>query len=68
MEIGTKTKEVRPYVLRQPETIPILLRVLKMELLVQFEFQLSAHTDMFFIKGITDLAKNRVRSGLWLLL
>jgi len=62
MEIETKIEEEHSYVLGQSEAIPVLLRILEMELLIQLEFQLSAHTDVLFIKGITDLARNCFRN------
>ena len=58
MGTGTRTKDQRSYVLGQPETITILLGVLEMQLLVEFEVQFSAHADMLFVEGITDLVRN----------
>ena len=64
MKIGTRTEGTRPYVLGQPETVSILLRVLEVELLVQFEVQLSAHTRVLFIEGIANLRRDYFRDGL----
>lgn len=64
MRIGIRTEEVWPYVLGQPETIPIRLRVLKVELFVHLEIQFFAHAGMLFIEGITDLVRNYIRGRL----
>lgn len=50
VKIGTKSEGMRSYVLGQPETIPILLRILKVEFLVQLEVQFSAHPSVLRIE------------------
>lgn len=61
MKIGTKREEIQSYVFSQPETVPILLRVLEMEFLVQLEIQISAHTGVLFVEGIADLGRDYFR-------
>jgi len=56
-----KTEEARSYVFGQPEAVPILLRVLKMELLVQLKLQPSAHTSVLLVERITDLCGDYFR-------
>lgn len=55
IKVRKKTEEARSYVFGQPEAVPILLRVLEMELLVQLKLQPSAHTSVLLVEGIADL-------------
>ena len=53
--------ETWSYVFGQPEAVSILLRILQMELLVQFEVQFSSHAGVFLIEGIADLGERCFR-------